>query len=290
MPASAMEIIDIAVKSVVEGVYDQEIVNFVNKNLPLGMDFSDIYHSQRARTIVGGFEGKHVLEMGGALNHNYVTKYLSPSTWSAVEYNDYQDNQFITDLTTSSEQTTDYFYDDSGWELYFRKWKALRGKQFDIIYSIAAFEHIDGLPDCLDACYDMLKPSGLLYTYFTPIWSAKNGSHGFLPSQLENSEGHAHLLFDYSSLTVELQSSCNYTKSQASAISYSVYKSKQINRLSFEDYCLIFDCSAFSEKRIHAIEKADFYSLYDESKISTIAQNYPNMKISCSGFECIMRK
>lgn len=48
---------------------------------------------------------------------------------------------------------------------------------FDLIMSFSAFEHIHNFSAALAELHRVLKPGGLLYTRFGPIWSAPYGHH-----------------------------------------------------------------------------------------------------------------
>ena len=135
-----------------------------------------------------------MLEIGGALPDRYVFDYLAARSWTAVEYRNYNHSQY----STSTGQ--DYHYDCSGWANFFRNWKLFNRQKFDLIYSISAFEHIYDLQECLIAMHAMLFDGGLLYAYFSPIWSARNGSHGFHPKEIHHLGGHCHRMFTFSSL------------------------------------------------------------------------------------------
>ncbi|MDB5445280.1 MAG: hypothetical protein JWQ97_597, partial [Phenylobacterium sp.] len=48
---------------------------------------------------------------------------------------------------------------------------------FDVVISIAAFEHIHRFPTMLDRVYKSLNFGGQLLSLFQPIWSCVNGHH-----------------------------------------------------------------------------------------------------------------
>ena len=265
------------------------LVDQVNTVKPYGLDFSDIYHSYRAKTLLGGFDGKRVLELGGALNPHYVNSHLSPRSWTAVEYTLYDDNQYSSDWKHFDDPKF-YTYDNSGWSSFFKKWKDLNGLGFNVVYSVAALEHVDEVFQCLCACYEMLDKGGIFYAYFTPIWSAPNGSHGFLPVELGNGNSHEHLQHNFVTIVEKLCSDYEFSLHDASQTAFALYKSQQLNRHTCEDFELMFNASPFKEKQIHPINKVHFRDLYSDDTLATIASCYPHMTYSCQGFECIMRK
>jgi len=164
------------------------------------------------------------------------------------------------------------------------------GKHFDIIYSIAAFEHIYDLHSCLEAAYTMLSSGGILYSYFTPIWSAPNGSHGFHPNEISSYGDHCHLKFNFNSLVSFLVDKYSYSFSQAIAAAHSLYKDSQINRYTYEEYITIFQSLPFSDLKINAFDKQLFSELYDKDTHDLIKANYPSMFSSARGFEIILTK
>lgn len=48
---------------------------------------------------------------------------------------------------------------------------------YDLAVSFAAFEHFQKLPDVLAETQRVLRPGGLLYAHFGPIWSGPDGHH-----------------------------------------------------------------------------------------------------------------
>lgn len=55
--------------------------------------------------------------------------------------------------------------------------------QFDIVFSLDAFEHVTDSLGCLRKAHQVLRPGGLLATLFGPLWYSPNGGHmgGFTP-------------------------------------------------------------------------------------------------------------
>ena len=48
---------------------------------------------------------------------------------------------------------------------------------FDLIFTVAVFEHLLDLPTALDEMHRVLAPGGLVHASFGPIWSAGKGHH-----------------------------------------------------------------------------------------------------------------
>jgi glycosyltransferase involved in cell wall biosynthesis len=131
-----------------------------------------------------GFEGKDVLEVGGSLPKEFVLDYLNVKSWSALEAPDFE--VYLDRVASAAEGSNlgkvdysvfgftdrelgDYnFFAGSIEELppaYYQK--------YDLIFSIAAFEHIHKFPLALEKMFLALKPGGQLFSIFSPI--ANNG-------------------------------------------------------------------------------------------------------------------
>jgi len=266
----------------------KDIVSLVNNQRPLGLDFSDIYHFVRAEQQVGGFQYKNVLELGGALSPSFLFDRYDISSWISLESLEYDQNQFSNNYEISSYPS--YHYSNSGWKSFYDNWTMQSGRQFDIIYSIAAFEHIYDLPSCLEAAYSMLCPGGMIYSYFTPIWSAPNGAHGFHPDEISIYGDHCHLMFDFTSLVIHLEQSHSFLKSQACAAAHKLYKDSQINRYTYEDFIAIFNSLPFARSIVRPLDQVLFSDLYDSEVLNSLQSFYPSMKTSARGFEVLFQK
>jgi SAM-dependent methyltransferase len=281
---SDLRLIDEFINVFKTGGDTSHFIEIIDQRKPLGLGYGHIYHSMRAAGVIGGFDNRRVLEMGGALPDSYVFEKMKANRWVSVEYSEYIGNQY------EANKNTDYSYDNTGWEGYYQKWKLTNGERFDIVYSIAAFEHIHNLNGCLNAISDMLRDGGVLYSYFTPIWSAPNGSHGFHPKQIDVLGSHSHLFFDFCSLQDYLIGNHAISPDQACMAAHELYKNNQINRYSFEEYIKIFESAPFREKNIVPLGAKKISELYSGEKLARINSYYPKMGISCAGFEVVMRK
>ena len=120
----------------------------------------------------------------------------------------------------------------------------------DRVFSSNAFQHVHDLPETLAEAARLLRPGGMLYANFGPVWSAPDGSHvedlewqgrryqfwegALLPSW-------SHLVFDEAELTAVLTPI--HGAGLAGAIAGYVHRSRWINRLFFDDYVRIFEQS-----------------------------------------------
>lgn len=117
-------------------------------------------------------------------------------------------------------------------------------QSFDAIFSVAAFEHILDLPKALREMHRVLRPSGIVYTNFGPIWSSCKGHHVRARAG-EEFAWHAdpkrnplpdfcHLLLQPDELREALRR--RVSAPLGSAIVEWVYFDRGINRLFYADY------------------------------------------------------
>ena len=198
-----------------------------------------------------GLRGKRVLEVGGSLPPEYTLQILGARQWVAIQEPGYyrevraaeQHSSFKNVLpmeeATSVERLGPYAVLVGSIE---DLPSALHG-HFDVVFSIAAFEHILRFGRALDLMAAALNQEGKLFTLFSPIWSTHDGHH--LP-EIVDLEGRkfwfqnspippwGHLYLTPPELYAHL---LQHTDPQtAQEIVYYVYNSPQINRLFTEDY------------------------------------------------------
>ena len=213
-----------------------------------------------------GLADKRVLEVGGSLPSGLVLDDLGAQQWLALEETDYWDETLSTglvlgtpppladqrarfkDATCNSLDRHNLLYgriEDLPTALY---------GHFDVVFSIAAFEHIARLPQALDKMFMALKPGGRLFSLFSPIWSAHDGHH--LP-EIKDKAGKQHnfgsspippwghlLMRPMEMLDHLLGSGCD--KEFAREVVYYVYSSNHINRFFLDDFMDIVKRSDFT--------------------------------------------
>ena len=220
-----------------------------------------------------GFEGKDVLEVGGSLPKEFVLDYLKVKSWSAIESPDYEVS--LKEVGSSSQGSNLYNVDDYAL-LKFSNKNLLNynffaaniedlptdyHQKYDLIFSIAAFEHIHKFPIALEKMFLALKPKGQLFAVFSPIWSAHDGHH--LPPIIESQQGRTFDFHDspippWGHLLMKPPELCHYlyqftNKKTADLITYYVYNSNHINRFFTEDYIEFINQSPFKIERIDLI-------------------------------------
>lgn len=138
---------------------------------------------------------------------------------------------------------------------------------FDLVISLSAFEHVHNLPLALEEMHRILKPEGILWSRFGPIWSCSYGHHLWFRNegQLYNYWNvvlppYCHLLMNQR----ELYDYCIKKNDRvlASKIADYVYNSSGQNRLFFEDYEVIFKQSDFNILIFAGYNHDELYDIY----------------------------
>ena len=219
-----------------------------------------------------GLKGKRVLEVGGNLPQRLVLEEFGAGQWTALEELDYWAETLSTGhiLGTPPQSTANKKHfaevtpaDLHAYNLFVGRIEdlpvALHG-QFDLVFSIAAFEHIARLPLALEKMHQALVPGGKLFAMFAPIWSSYNGHH--LPEIVDAAGKHfsfasspippwGHLLFRPMELFDLLRQSCD--TETAREIVYFVYASPHINRYFLDDYLEMVQRSSFTVQQANPL-------------------------------------
>ncbi len=238
-----------------------------------GLKNHHIHFSQAAQNKVG-LRGKRVLEVGGSLPENFVFNELGVKQWVAIEHFEYWEElptdkqgkpQGALPTRTPDKKLADVTdYDETKRYCLFaggvEELPAVLCDRFDVVFSIAAFEHITMFPMALGKMFQALKPGGFLFSMWSPIWSAHDGHH--LPTMVDKSGKEmnfgnspippwGHLLMKPPELYKHL---LKFTDSESAAkIVYFVYHSPHINRLFTEDYVSFINDSRLGQGEVTGI-------------------------------------
>lgn len=216
-----------------------------------------------------GFEGKDVLEVGGSLPAEFVFGHLGAGTWTAVETGEYEDSlREAGGLTHKgtilrSDETAKRCFDGNPLEKYnffldkIENLPEAYHERFDLVFSLATFEHIHKLSEALEKMYLALRPGGKLFALFAPVWSAHDGHH--LPEMFRGKvkgpmmSEHVvppwgHLLFTPPGLLAYLKEFTD--EATARSVVYYVFNAPNINRFFTEDYIDFFNLSSFEVSRL----------------------------------------
>ena len=166
---------------------------------------------------------------------------------------------------------------------------------FDAILSVATLEHVNGLDVFLAEVTRVLKPNGLFFTEFNPIWSSARGHHVYAVAGSKEARfwkpgknpipDYGHLLMTPDEMREHLRSSpC--TEELIEPIIQWIYVSDSINRYHFEDYIKSFQrCPLF-------IQHVNFS--YDSPGTDVLTKLYSkygaNNNFTCSSISATFRK
>lgn len=193
------------------------------------------------------FAGKDVLEVGGHLPERFVFEALKARSWTGIDLE--TDKKMIYEGKAYVPAAGEYDVCGCRIEDFPERYYGA----YDLIFSIACFEHIIDLPQAIVAMRNLLKPGGKLFTQFSPIWSAHDGHH--LPTITDkNGKSYnfgnspippwGHLLMRPFEMHEYL---CQFLDAPtASQFIYHIYYSDGINRIFAEEYFELFRKSLFS--------------------------------------------
>lgn len=111
---------------------------------------------------------------------------------------------------------------------------------FDLVYSLATFEHIEDFADALDEIRRVLKPGGLLIAKWSPIWNGFDGHH-YGPSLSDPTHRAielpwAHLIFDRDSLPGYLERGEGFSRAESASATRAIYDSDWLSRRTAAGY------------------------------------------------------
>lgn len=240
--------------------------------LPLGLTESQLLHYQQAFDLSYHvnyldvcnqeipLNGMDVLEVGGAMPASLVIDHLACNSWTGVEAPFYDEELGTANQIHRNDADRLSIKDYAGrYRHLFMNIESIPEDhlgQYDLIFSIACFEHIIRLPLALEAMYRCLRPGGRLFTMHSPIWSAYDGHHlpVEVPSRFDQSDpGRQYIFVTWGHLLQSRQKTFadlrkRYDKEFAEEIIYYTYNSNHINRYFSEDYYAVFEASSFSIK------------------------------------------
>lgn len=104
---------------------------------------------------------------------------------------------------------------------------------FDLIVSVAAFEHIPSPEKCLEEVRRVLKPGGFFATTFSPIWSGIIGHHckHWVEETVKLIPPWGHLYMSYNEMLRYLENSASVTRDKAKRMCDTIYMDQVINRV-----------------------------------------------------------
>ncbi|ALG68688.1 glycosyltransferase [Beggiatoa leptomitoformis] len=170
---------------------------------------------------------------------------------------------------------------------------------FDLIFNIAAFEHIHDFPTALREMTRLLKPNGMIYGYFGPLWSSAIGHHLWFTynrhwMRFTDPDSYAHILRPYEHLRFTKDELFDKLAKQwgekfATEFVYQIYDNPHINRYTYADYLTFFQQSALVLRLCNNVGTTPI----DADVKQQLIQQLPNgqqIDFTCSTLEVLLQK
>ena len=155
------------------------------------------------------------------------------------------------------------------------------------IVSITAFEHVNDFDVALREMHRVLKPGGILYADFGPIWSCSVGHHVFaIVDGVEarhwkpgkNPVPHfGHLLLSPAELRDAVLQRPLVFPRLADAIVHYIYEGTAVNRVFYEDYVRYFQTSPFKVRQLRPVREHVPRGLQDQ--LERACPNYTDFTV-----------
>lgn len=261
-----------------------------------------VYYSEKRGDLMGlnerflknvalycNLEGKKVLEIGCGNGDDlkYINENYKPA--SIIGIDKYLDSWWSTE---SSKGNNWAVQDGDVMEMDFED------NTFDVVYSLATFEHISDVGKALSEIKRVLKPYGQFYTEFSPIWTSVIGHHYDFWISEEKAKlippwGHLYMseneMYEYISEKVD--------ENEAKKACYQIYHSDIINRTSKKEFYEIFQKSGLWIKSLNeqiGFNRSAYYGNRDSELSEEILDKIPNdlnkHDLATMGFALYMEK
>ena len=232
-------------------------------------------------------EGKRILEIGGSnFPREMVLQDLKVDKWVSVDV--IPQSHYARKRQSKHYQSIDIFplnnakkkFDTSNYLIFdgfAENIPSVFFEQFDVVFSVASFEHIHKLSTVIRRIYESLKFGGLLYSHFGPIWSGRVGHHFWVSQELNfNNLGpipeYAHLLMRPFEMFQYLEN--YYNRKTCEEVVFQMYFRDYLNRLFFEDYESLMNYSCFEKYESKALNSKQL----DNETLSKLMHLYPGRR------------
>ncbi len=225
---------------------------------------------------------KHVLEVGGAVPVELVEK-AGVSSWTAL------------DVSQTRLSRSGFGKSETG------AYRVLNldiadldcKEEYDVVYSTNCFEHVGRLALGLDKIYAALKPSGLLFTVFAPIWSSRYGHHAFVHWRGRNYTFNDRVVPDWYHLTHDENEMheflCRTHDSEfADEMCYCTYHGTDINHLNDSEYETLiarYDYSAIFKLRLRSFSRPS-----EETRMLAMRRHPSIRNLETLGYFWVLKK
>ncbi len=218
---------------------------------------------------------RDVLEVGGTLPVEFVAR-TEPRSWTSLDLG----------AKTHDGGTFHRVVAGDAAEM------PLDGESVDLVFSSSAFEHISRLGVALSEMFRVLRPGGIVYSDFGPIWSSEEGHHlrGAPKTALE--EAGKWPLAPWVHLTATLTQMRQFLADgldpdEAKRVERWIYRRDSLNRLWYEDYVHHFYSSGFKVEQLLVKEGQQ----PSAAVLDAVARRHPGRSnLHVTGFRVILQK
>ena len=170
-----------------------------------------------------------------------------------------------------------------------------RDESFDVLLNIATFEHIRDLDTTIHEMHRLLKPKGVMYAQFGPIWSSAVGHHiwcrsgdrifRFNDPALNPLDDFDHLLYDRKTLAEKLSNT--WDGPTVNHLVKAVFDHAHINRLFQHEIC---DCMRRSPFEVVHMEKSWEMPVPPGINRRLRDRHGDRSDFSCAGMQIVLHK
>lgn len=168
---------------------------------------------------------------------------------------------------------------------------------FDAVISVATFEHFPNLNAALSEIKRVLKPGGVFFTEFAPIWTSIVGHHYnfWIYEDIDLIPPWGHLWMDEQQMRTYLEPKIGKEKTDEAC--YFIYHSNLINRLGRNDfYRIIHDCGMRIDELLefHSLTRYHYYggktSEMTPEIMNKLSSTYQLEELIVDGFRISLEK
>lgn len=148
---------------------------------------------------------------------------------------------------------------------------------FDFIFSCNAFQHITPVRESVEKVFTLLRPGGILYAHFGPIWSGPDGAHieGFQWEERTYNFWDTQLIPHWSHLALDAPQMKRllvqiYTEDFSEALTTHIYQSPWLNRASYQDYQQAFAQKGIKIRQFQGSVGIDYQSTYLRQELASV--------------------
>lgn len=171
---------------------------------------------------------------------------------------------------------------------------------FDLIVSVAAFEHIPSPDKCLEEIKRVLKPKGLFMTTFAPVWTGIVGHHceHWVEDTVRVIPPWGHLYLSFDEMLQYLEKTEGIDSERAKYMCDTIYLDPIINRIDVKRFEQMFsNCGMEVLEKTQLIQENRFNWLTGETGneltpdiLQKLAGRYTMEELLVCGYALTMRK